>query len=325
MTKTVLVTGGAGFIGSHLCEMYLKEGYKTICYDNFVSGKKENIEHLLNHENFHLKEADICDEAALEEVFEAYKPNIINHHAAQKSVPYSVENPLYDLHENLEGLLKIIACIKKYPIETFVFISSGGALSSMLEEGEQSSEDDKPQLISPYAITKFAGEQYIKLYAKELDFNFMILRYANVYGPRQVPDGESGVIPIFLNNIFAKKESVLMAFPDMPKGCTRDYVNVSDVVEANRLGTEHPINELVNIGSGKEEAILDIYEMILEVFQEDVPIRITGPRKGDIKRSVLAISRAGKLLDWKPKMSLRAGLENLKEFELDKQSFSKQI
>lgn len=313
MSKTVLVTGGAGFIGSHVCEMYLQEGYKTICIDNLVSGKRENIEHLMTNRNFNFFKVDIKNYYELELIFKRFYPDIINHHAAQKSVSYSVENPTYDLQNNLEGLLTLLNLIKKYPISNFIYISSGGALSKDISEEEASSENDEPQLVSPYAITKFAGEKYLSIYSKEYGFDYTVLRYANVYGPRQIPDGECGVIPIFFNNIMNNKSSILMTYPDMPRGCTRDYVFVSDIVEANKKCTLHPLNSVINIGSGREIDILGIYENILEVFDKDLPIHILGPRAGDIKRSVLKCTLAHEKLGWEPKVCLRDGLKKLKD------------
>ncbi|MBC1605354.1 SDR family NAD(P)-dependent oxidoreductase [Listeria rocourtiae] len=311
MKKSVLVTGGAGFIGSHICKMYLSEGYQTICVDNLVSGSEANIVELRNDPAFHFYRVDIGDVEEMEELFKQFRPQIVNHHAAQKSVPYSLENPMYDLDTNLGGLLQVLSLVQKYPIETLLFSSSGGALSKKLEGIEKSTEEDVPQLISPYALTKFAGEQYIKMYSEEYNFNFTVLRYANVFGPKQVPDGESGVIPIFLKNLEEGNVSTLMTYQDMPRGCTRDYVYVEDVVEANRLATNTPLNKVVNIGSGTATAILDIYEQVLKAFSKSEPIHIVGPRPGDIKRSVLDTTIAKKELGWIPKFTLQQGLSEL--------------
>lgn len=228
MSKTILVTGGAGFIGSHICEMYLKEGYETICIDNLVSGKRENINNLEENSHFKFYEVDIRNYDELERIFKKHHPEIINHHAAQKSVANSVENPMYDLENNLCGLINILNLVKKYPIKNFIYVSSGGALSKEIIGEEKSTEIYTPQLVSPYAITKFAGEKYLSIYSKEYSFNYTGLRYANVFGPRQIPDGECGVIPIFINNVLDDRASILMTYADMPRGCTRDYVYISD-------------------------------------------------------------------------------------------------
>ncbi|MBC1457848.1 SDR family NAD(P)-dependent oxidoreductase [Listeria newyorkensis] len=312
MEKTILVTGGAGFIGSHLCEMYIAEGYNVVCIDNLVSGNMNNLADIIKHPSFTFVQGDIRDRELMMQLFEAHRPNHINHHAAQKSVAYSVENPSYDLDVNLVGLMTILDCVKAYPIENFIYVSSGGALSKKIEGNEKSSEADTPQLISPYALTKFTGEKYIEMYAAQYGYDFTVVRYANIYGPRQVPDGECGVIPIFLNNILAEKPSVLMTYPDMPNGCTRDYVYVADVVEINKLASEKPANTVVNVGTGEEIAILDIYKEILTVFEKDVAIFIEAPRAGDVRRSVLDAKRAEDLLGWKSEVALHEGLTKLR-------------
>lgn len=322
MKKTVLVTGGAGFIGSHICKMYLKEGYRTVCVDNLISGKETNITDLMNEADFHFYKIDAGNAEQMERLFKEFRPEIVNHHAAQKSVPYSLENPIHDLDTNIGVLLQLLSLIKKYPIKTFLFISSGGALSKKLEGTEKSAESDAPQLISPYALTKFAGEQYIKMYSEKYDFNFTVLRYANVFGPRQIPDGESGVIPIFLKNLYDQKPSTLMTYPTMPRGCTRDYVYVADVVQANKLATEKPLNKVVNIGSGTETAILDIYEQIVETFGVKQEIEIIGPRDGDIKRSILDTSLAQKELEWQTEYTLQQGLEALYFYENNRDAYN---
>lgn len=312
MKERILVTGGAGFIGSHICERYVEEGHEVIIVDNLSSGNQKNVETLLEKEGVYFYSVDIMNKKKLERVFKKHRPTVVNHHAAQKSVPYSVENPMKDMEINIIGLLHLITLSRSFPIKNFIYASSGGALSKEIVGKEKSKESDPPQLASPYAITKFAGEQYIKLYSKLYGFNFSILRYANVYGPRQIADGESGVVPIFVNNILANKESILMTYPDMPRGCTRDYVYVTDIVEANVLCLQKEVNDVINLGSGKEENILDIYYIIRDVFSSNLSIRLKGPRPGDIKRSVLNNMKAKRLLGWEPRVHLKKGIEALK-------------
>lgn len=313
--KVVLLTGGAGFIASHIAEGYQKLGYEVIIVDNLSSGNLKNISSIIDKENVHFCNVDIRDYERLEEVFKKYNPTIINHHAAQKSVPYSVENPFYDIDVNLCGFMNLVDLAIKYNIKHFITVSSGGALSKEIKENEKSCEIDFPQLCSPYAINKFASEKYLELYAKQNNFDFSILRYANVYGPRQIADGECGVIPIFVDNIINDKESILMTYEDMKRGCTRDYVFVLDVVKANLMVTEKPINTVINIGTGKEIAILDIYEEIEKVYNKTLPIHIQGPRTGDVKRSVLNCDKAKKILNWQSETSLNEGLKILRDYK----------
>ncbi|MBC1474397.1 SDR family NAD(P)-dependent oxidoreductase [Listeria grandensis] len=312
--KTILVTGGAGFIGSHVCEMYLKNKYKVVCVDNLSSGLESNLSQCFKNTDFTFINADIRDENTLNEIFLEYKLDIINHHAAQKSVGDSVDNPLYDLDINGKGLLNLLMLTKQYPIEKFIYISSGGALSKDIQGEEKSKESDTPQLVSPYAITKFAGEKYVELYSKLNKFEYTALRYANVYGPRQIPDGECGVIPIFVENVLKEQPSVLMTYEDMPRGCTRDYVHILDVVDANLYATEEPANMTINIGSGIEYPILDIYKKIIKAFEKNVPIEVSGPRLGDIKRSVLDPSLAYRTWKWQVSISLDEGIVSLADY-----------
>ena len=314
MGKKVLVTGGCGFIGSHVVEAYLKEGYEVVVVDNLSTGSLSNLSDVINNPALTVLNVDIRDEEKVHEVFAKYRPNVINHHAAQKSIPYSVENPRYEIEENMLGLVNLLMACKEYPVENFIFVSSGGALSKEIVNNEKSTEEDKPQQESPYAISKFAGENYVRIYSQLYGFNYVVLRYANVYGPRQIKEGECGVIPIFVDNILDNKPSVLMTYDDMPRGCTRDYVNVKDIAEINVLVSDKKLNEIFNVGSGEEIAILDIYEKVKEVFGSELPIEKRGPRLGDVRRSVLSNSKAEKYLGWKPSVDLETGLAVIREY-----------
>jgi len=313
MEKSVLLTGGCGFIGSHLAEAYVKEGYQVVVVDNLSSGKIKNLDGIKNNSNLVIYNIDIRDQEKLFEIIDKHRPTLINHHAAQKSVPYSVENPVYDVTENLIGLLNLVLACKEYPIKNFIYISSGGALSKEIIGDDRSSESDAPQLESPYAITKYAGENYIKLYSKLFNFQYTGLRYGNVYGPRQIKDGECGVIPIFVENTINNTPSILMTYDDMPNGCTRDYVYVKDVVTANMLATNNPINDIVNISSSDEICIMDVYNCIQEVFETSVAINKQGPRLGDVRRSVLCNEKAKRVLGWEPKTDIMNGLRDIKK------------
>lgn len=309
--ETVLVTGGAGFIGSHLVEEYLKEGYKVVIIDDLSTGHMENLDQVIDNKNLFFYQVNLQDLEQLEQIIREHRPSIINHHAAQKSIPYSMIDPVCDIKTNGIGLLNLLMLTKEYPIEKFIYVSSGGALSKEIIGDEKSKETDMPQLKSPYAITKFAGENYVRIYAQQHNFEFTILRYANVYGPRQVADGECGVVPIFVNNILANKKSILMTYDDMPRGCTRDYVYIDDIVDINMRVTKKCVNDVINVGSGEELPILDIYNKIEEVFGAAIGIDIKGPREGDIKRSVLDYSYANETTGWEPKVDLEEGLNKL--------------
>ena len=308
---TVLLTGGAGFIGSHVAEAYVAEGFSVVIIDNFCTGKKENLEDIYNHPQVVVYEEDINNLPALQKIVERHRPHIINHHAAQKSVPYSIENPKHDAQENIMGLLNLLQVAKETGIQSFIFASTGGAL---MNKGEIADENEPESFLSPYAITKFASEKYIELYAKLYQFDYTILRYSNVYGTRQTEDGgECGVIPIFVNNIFNNRASTLFAYPDMPKGCIRDYVYVSDVARANMLASLNPINDRVNISGGEGLYIKEIYQLIQQVFETSMDIKTTGPRQNDVKISILSNEKAEKLLKWKPRVTLEQGLKEIRK------------
>lgn len=315
----VLLTGGAGFIGSHIAEAYVKAGYEVIIIDNLISGKIKNISNILQTDNVYFYKTDIKDKKSLEKIFYKHRPDIINHHAAQKSVVGSVEEPIFDAEVNIIGLLNLLDIVKDFNIKNFIYISSGGALSKEIKHNEKSKESDIPQLKSPYAISKYTGEKYIELYSNMYNFDYTILRYSNVYGPRQIPDGECGVIPIFISNILNNKKSTLFTYEDMPRGCSRDYVYVSDVVEINLLVTENSLNSVANVSSGNEVYILDIYNMIQEKFKVDIPILISGPRKGDIKRSVLDNKFITTKTNWAPKINMEQGIELLRKYYVEEE------
>ncbi len=311
--NTIVVTGGAGFIGSHLTEAYLQEGWRVVVVDDFSCGTEENLAAVWDAPQLFVERVDIRDGEALRAVFRKYRPTAVNHHAAQKSVADSVVRPLLDQDINGKGFLQVLLAAIDVGVKQIVYASSGGALSKVIEGDERSREDDPPQLISPYAVHKFAGEQYLAMYAAQGGYRYTVMRYANVYGPRQVADGECGVVPIFVDNILAGRPSTLMTYPDMPRGCSRDYVYVGDVVRANLMATAHPLNTVINIGTGEETYILDIYEMLAELFHSDQAIHIVGPRAGDIRRSVLCADRAKQLLGWTPEVDWTTGLQRLKD------------
>lgn len=313
MKKNVLITGGAGFIGSHLTKKYLDEGYKVIVVDDFSTGDIQNLSNCIHNKQLVICHIDITNFENLKEVFNLYEPTIVNHHAAQKSVPDSVKDPIFDAKINIMGLLNVLNCCEMFNVKKFIFASSGGALSMEIQDNQKFSEEDKPQLLSPYALTKFAGESYIKIYAQKTGMNYSVLRYANVYGVGQKASGECGVVPIFFENILEGKNSVLMTYDDMPNGCTRDYVSVSDVVNANIIVSEKDINGTYNIGSGKEVTMLELYKLISHVCGRQIPIIKAGPREGDIKRSVLDCNKAFTELGWKPQTNIIDGLNTIRK------------
>jgi len=316
MKETILLIGGAGFIGSHLAEAYAQTDSTVVIVDDLSTGYLENITHLLNKQNVFFYEASILDVAKLTEIFEQHRPTIINNHAAQKSVPYSVENPMKDLELNIIGLLNIIKLAKQYKVKRILSASSGGALACEIDdEHPVSNETSTPQLKSPYAITKYAGEKYLEVYSKLYGFEYIGLRYANVFGPRQVADGDCGVVPIFVNNIKNNQDSILMAYDDMPDGCIRDYIYVDDVVDFNLLATKDEVKgDIFNLGIGKGFTMRYIFEQLKKAYASDTELIRKGPRQGDIKISILDCSKVKKILNWETTTSLEEGIALLHKY-----------
>lgn len=297
----ILVTGGAGFIGSHVVDAYIADGHEVIVVD-LPTCKRENL-----NPKAKLYLTDIRSDA-LERIFEIERPDIVNHHAAQKSVPKSVKHPKLDADVNILGLLNLLENSVRYGVRKVIFISSGGALAG---DGRliPTPEDMEPIMMSPYAISKYVGEKYLQFYSLTYGMCYTSLRYANVYGPRQVPDGECGVIPIFMNNLSQSKTSTIYTNEDMPKGTTRDFVYVEDVARANVLAIEKGNYRILNIGSGVELHIEDLYVQIEEILDIHIPLNRTSVRVGDPRRSVLDCRRAQEVLGWTPLVGLREGLQ----------------
>jgi UDP-glucose 4-epimerase len=304
----ILVTGGAGFIGSQVADAYLDEGHDVVIVDNLSTGNQKNIPPKATFYGI-----DIRSQKALQQVFRIERPDVVNHHAAQKAVPKSIEDPYLDADINVMGLINLLNHCVTYHTQKFIFISSGGAL---VGDAKVIPTDERvePTLTSPYAITKYVSEKYLHFYAITYELAYVVLRYANVYGPRQVPEGESGVVPIFFNNYFAHQPSVLMAYADQPQGTTRDYVYIDDVVRANVLALTKGNHEVLNIGTGVEHPVEDVYTQIKQVVGHDLPLIRTTERVGDVKRSCLDCSKAKKVLGWEAQIPLAEGITRLRDF-----------
>lgn len=297
----ILVVGGAGFVGSHVVDLYINEGHEVVVVDNLSTGKIENINPNARYYKF-----DICiDKGTIEELMLSENFDIVNHHAAQKSVPASVKDPITDAEINIMGTLHLLRCSVKSGIKKFIFISSGGVL---VGDRVPSIEMDNPQLSSPYAISKYVVERYLEFYRVHHDLTYTVLRYANVYGSRQLPHGECGVVAIFLRNLLQGKSSKIYTFPDMMGGATRDYVYVSDVARANLLALDRGDNQIFNIGTGIETSTESLYNTMQDLLNKDFPITFEAERSGDLKRVVLNCNLAMSQLGWKYQTDVIQGL-----------------
>lgn len=294
----ILVTGGAGFIGSHVVDAYIKEGHTVIIVDNLVTGNKKNI-----HSEARFYPCDIADFSRLLEIFEKEKPDIVNHHAAQMNVRRSLENPLFDAQVNIIGLLHVLSCSVKTSVKKFVFISSGGAIYG--NASEIPTPETAPALpLSPYGLSKYTGEQYVQLYASLYTLPFTILRYANVYGPRQNPEGEAGVVALFTDKILRGEQPTIFGDGEQ----TRDYISVADVVTANILALEKGVNGIFNIGTGKQTSVNTLFLLLQKEAGFSKKSLYGAEISGEVRHGALAIFHAKKQLGWEPKISLSHGL-----------------
>jgi UDP-glucose 4-epimerase len=305
----IMVTGGAGFIGSNVVDAYLRAGHQVVVVDNLFTGKQENV-----NPEAKFYEMDIRSEE-MESVIESERPDVLNHHAAQISVPISVADPLLDADINIKGLLNLLEKAVKQSVKKFIFISSGGAIYGEAAE-YPTSEDYPPKPLSPYAISKLVSEYYLAYYNHQHGLDYTVLRYANIYGPRQIPHGEAGVVAIFMENLLKGEPSVLNHFPDDEEGMVRDYCYVEDVAEANLDALSKGNGEFFNVGTGKGTKTLQLYRIIYEAVREmrpDISEALFTPvrepaRPGDITKSCLRVEKAEDGLGWVPKTGLEEGI-----------------
>ncbi len=295
----ILVTGGAGFIGSHVVDAYVAEGHEVTVVDALFRESEENLN---PGAAFH--RADLCDAVALRAVFERERPDRVNHHAAHVDVRRAVEDPAYDARQNVLGTVNLLELCREYGVGKVIFISSGGAAY-----GEPESlpvrEDHAVRPLSPYGLSKYVGEKYVELYARLHGLDYTILRYPNVYGPRQDPAGEAGVVAIFSERIRAGRRPTI--FGDGTK--TRDYVFVGDLVRANLLVTgDAGSREVFNLGWGEEVTDREVFEAVRDALGADVEPVYEERRPGEVERICLDASKAERELGWRPEVSFREGV-----------------
>jgi UDP-glucose 4-epimerase len=291
-----LVTGGAGFIGSHVADALLERGDDVWVLDNLASGKPENV-----GEGALLIEADIRDAAAVDGAFAEARPEICFHLAAQADVRVSIAQPAFDAEINLIGTVNVLEAARQAGAKV-VFSSTGGAIYG---ECEAPADEDSPRLpLAPYGASKLAGEEYLATWSRLYGAGHVALRYGNVYGPRQDPHGEAGVVAIFFGRIANGQE--LHIFGDGRQ--TRDYIFVADVVAATLAAGSGPAG-VYNIGTGIETSVLALADGCKRGSGVDAKVVFDPPRLGELGRSVLDPSRAEEALGWRPATSLDDGLE----------------
>lgn len=294
----VLVTGGAGFIGSHVVDAYISQGHQVAVLDNLSTGKKEFV-----NQKAEFFEADITDNKRVSEIISNFKPEIINHHAAHIQVGNSVTNPQFDAMNNVIGLLNIMQAAKKHGLRKFIMASTGGAMY-----GNQSTpfnEEMPASPLSPYGVSKRAGELYLNYYYEEFKIDYIVLRYANVYGPRQNPHGESGVVAIFSEMLADGRQPVINGDGNN----TRDYVYVTDVVAANVAAINSNYVGVLNIGTTAEISTNEVFHKVVSEFGLNFPENHGPERPGEQKVSSLSFSKAQEILNWEPEIDFDKGVK----------------
>lgn len=294
----ILVTGGAGFIGSTLVDRLISEGHELVVLDNLVSGKKE---YLNPQAKFY--EADICS-PDVAQIFATEKPEIVYHLAAQIDVRLSVSDPVFDNHVNAVGSLNILENCRLYGVKKFIFSSTGGAIYGEAEE-IPTAETAPTYPLSPYGIHKLTTEKYLKFYQTVYGLDYTILRFANVYGPRQYKGGEAGVIAIFIDHAAHGHE----CFINGDGLQTRDYVYIDDVVTALSKAKEINYQGEINIGRAQEITVLDIVSAISNSLGREFTPQFAPAKPGEQRRSCLSYDLAKKILNWEPKIDLSEGVK----------------
>lgn len=306
--KRVLVTGGLGFIGSHIVNTLIRNNYEVAVYDNLSTGSLKNVQTKIL-----VFIGNIEDEGSLEKAMTTFKPDYVVHEAAQVSVQNSISDITNDALINIMGTINIIKLSRQYEIKKIIFASSAAVYGN--SNVMPISESQLTQPLSPYGLSKRTAENYLIL-AKELyDLDYVILRYSNVYGPRQTASGEGGVISIFTNHVINNQQPIIYG-----DGCqTRDFIYVEDVANANLQALQFSGSGIFNISSTTSSSINQLYSIIQSISLHDLTPIYQPAKYGDIKESLLCNKMSIKYLNWQPKYSLPEGLEDTYEYYLKQQ------
>ena len=327
---TILVTGGAGFIGSHIVDLLIKNNHEVVIVDDLSSGREENI-----NQNARFYRLNITDQKGLAEVFKKEKPDYVCHEAAQISVSFSVRDPIFDAQTNILGTLNLLqCCLLNQQVKGIVFASSGGTIY-----GEPAyfpiTEDYPFRPQSPYGISKITVEHYLDFYQKNYNLNYISLRYGNVYGPRQDPYGEAGVIAIFIEKMLKGEIPTINGDGEY----IRDYIYVEDIAQANLLALQNMVklSKVVqeeekekikeeekesdtetkpeiklngfNLGTGRGVSVNEIFSLLKEIIKFPHPAYYGPPRAGDLRKNILNCRLISEVLGWQPQFDFSTGLE----------------
>ncbi len=302
----ILITGGAGFIASHIADALIAEGHSVVVLDNLSSGRIENL-----NAGAYFVEGDIRDRTLVNRLFKEHRFDIVNHHAAQMDVRKSVADPIFDAEVNILGTINLLEASREHGVRRFILASTGGAIY-----GEQdyfpADENHPTRPESPYGVAKRSIELYLHYYKAVNGIEHTIFRYANVYGPRQDPHGEAGVVSIFSNALLESRQCTI--FGDGSQ--TRDYVFVGDVVHAHLLALEKTTgSETFNISTGIETNVNRLFSMLSKILTNgSAKAHYSENRKGEQKRSVCSFAKAERSLGWKPEVSLEDGLNRTVQY-----------
>ena len=294
----ILVTGGAGFIGSQVADAFIADGHDVYIIDNLSTGNEKNINHKAHFLKYDINSPDIL------KIFEKEKFDAVNHHAAQIDVRKSVNDPIFDASINILGTINLLQSCIKTGVKKFMFASTGGAIYGE-QEYFPADENHPTKPVSPYGITKLTIEKYLFFYKNEYGLNYTILRYANVYGPRQNPLGEAGVVAIFTNKLIKNENPIINGNGNQ----TRDYVFVEDVVKANIINLNNNSSDIYNVGTGIETSVNEIFSKLNKISGGIAEEKHGPAAKGEQLRSVITSDKLYKKFDWKPSVKIDDGLK----------------
>jgi UDP-glucose 4-epimerase len=302
----ILVTGGAGFIGSHVVDAYVEAGHRVVVVDDLSTGSPANLNPRSRWYRVDVRSDD------LDRVIEHERPEVVSHHAAQPSVKRSMEDPVADAAVNVVGSLQVLAAARRHGVRRVVFASTGGAIYGEVDDG-LAAESRPCRPLSSYAVAKLAVEHYLQAFRAAWDLEAVVLRYANVYGPRQDPHGEAGVVAIFCEKLLAHEQPVIFGDGEQ----TRDFVWVGDVVRANLAALDVAVGAAVpvfNVATGAEVSVNALWRAIASIAGARAEPRHEPPRPGDVRRSVLDPGRAKHQLGWAAETELTHGLRQTWEW-----------
>ena len=299
----ILVTGGAGFIASHIVDAYVKEGHNVVVIDDLSSGVRENVNPAAEFHQLDIRSSEI------EQIFQRRSIDIVNHHAAQMDVRRSVADPKLDASINVLGGLNMFEAARQYGVKKIIFSSTGGAIY-----GEQdyfpADENHPVRPLSPYGITKLVTEKYLFYYREVHGIEHVVLRYANVYGPRQNPHGEAGVVAIFAKKMLQGEVPVINGNGTQ----TRDYTFVGDVVKANLLALQYKGSNIFNVGTGIETDVNELFRVLRDCLGSNCPETHGPAKQGEQRRSVISYGKIERELGWKPLVRFSEGLQLTAEY-----------